>query len=239
MSTEAKRSGDRLTVPYGVEDWTQGGANAAPTVEIGRAQGAPLRLNTMPWQFPTPPDLLRLATTAERLDFLRVHLQSLCGLWDRLPRLFLERYFGAIDATIDANGPELVAALGASAGLFAPRDWSFSALCPLPRAHLPLDGSNAGARVRVDFAFWTGSGLIAVELSGTATMSRARRAAVDVLKDNRVEWIEIAGEALERRDMRALAPLLDRFWRGERLPSSPFRPATLHAIESDPIGRRR
>jgi hypothetical protein len=239
MSIRAKRGENRLTVPYGVEEWTHDGANAAPTVEIDRALASPLRLNTMPWHFPTAPDLLRLAATAERLDFLRANLQSLCGLWDRLQHLFLDRYFGAIAATIDAHEPELTAALGPSAGLFKPCDWSFSALCPLPRAHVPLDASYAGARVRVDFAFWTGSALIAVELSGAATMSRARRTELETLKRSGIEAIEMTGEALERGGARAFAPILDRFWRGERLPSSPFKPATLNAIERDPIGRRR
>ena len=114
-------SEDRLVVPYGVADWTPGKAGAGsapPMVEIDRRRGLPLRLNNMDWKFPTPPDPLGLATTTERLDYLRSHLKSLCGLWDRLPRLFLDLYFGAIEATIEANRSELHAALGPSAGLY-------------------------------------------------------------------------------------------------------------------------
>jgi hypothetical protein len=213
-----------LIVPYGIADWVPSAGNndpaAAPTVEIDRLRARPLRLNNMGWKFPTPPDLLRVASTGERLDFLREHLKSLCGLWDRLPRLFLDHYFRAIEATIEAHKAALVEALGPSGGLFDVRDWSFSAFCPLPQAHLPLahlplSERAAGAGTRVDFAFWTGQALIAVELVGATTHGRARRAGLERLRQSGVAAIEISSQALDGGDMkdieRALGPLLDGF----------------------------
>lgn len=247
---------DRLITPYGVATCPPGRIEDAallpeetasrsptPLAVIDRHRSTPLRLNSGAWAFATPPDLLRLASTEERLDFLRDHLKTLCGLWDKLPRLFLDRYFRAIAATVEVNRETLLMALGASRGLFDYRDWSFSALRPLPRAHLPLlpdtaaNGSEPASSVRVDIAYWTGQGLVAVELVGTTTHDRTRHRGLERLRRSGIEVIEIAVVELEREGERAvaehLAPLLAEFWRGERLPSSPFRPTALQGILSD------
>jgi hypothetical protein len=120
------------------------GAPAAPLViSWGNGLGValepqkPLRLSTVAWDFPERPDLIALTTVSQRLDFLRDHLKSLCGLWDKLPRLFLDVYFREIAECIARNRPALEAAAAAHGGLFRPEDWSYAAFCPLPQARLP------------------------------------------------------------------------------------------------------
>lgn len=205
---------DRLIISYGAA----AADPAAPTIVVDRAGGGPLRLADGPYSFPEPPDLFRLATTQERLDFLREHLESLCGLWDKRARLFLDAYFDHIGIVLDAAAPVLAARAG---GLFAPRDWSFSALRPLPQAHL------AGA-VRVDFAFWTGAGLIAIELLGSATPRRPRQAELTQLREGGVAVIALAMGDLQRDGAgllaRALPAPFHDFWRAAPLPVSPFVP---------------
>ena len=213
-----------LVIPYGIAEPVAG---AAFTVEIDRARAMPLRLNNMRWQFPNPPDPERLAGTDARLAFLEEHLVSLCDLWSRPQQDFVALYFRAICATVEAERVALTAALGAQQALLDARDWSFSAFCPLPRAHLALgDGGTA----RVDFAFWTGTALVAVEIESASTPRRDRRAALASLEASGVGLIAMPRAALAHGDTRPLAPLLEGFWRGEPLPSSPFRPASLARI---------
>ena len=205
---------DRLIISYGAA----AADPAAPAIVIDRAGGRPLRLADGPYPFPEPPDLFRLATTQERLAFLRAHLESLCGLWDKRARLFLDAYFAHIGIVLDAAVPVLAAR---AAGLFAPRDWSFAALRPLPQAHL------AGA-VRVDFAFWTGAALVAVELLGSATQRRQRQAELARLREDGVAIITLATSDLQRDGAEVLACTLPApfhdFWRAVPLPVSPFVP---------------
>jgi hypothetical protein len=193
----------------------------------------PLRLGTMPWSFPERPDLISLAERAERLDFLRDHLKSLCGLWDRLPRLFLDAYFRHIGACVAANRAALAAAAERLGGLVAPEDWSYAALCPLPRARLPAS-DDPGALVPVDFAFWTGEGLYAVDVVGTTTPARSRRDGRVRLRAAGVPVLEIPGLDLQRNGDGVLAKLLpapfSEYWKTERLPSSPFRIGRLDEI---------
>jgi hypothetical protein len=189
----------------------------------------PLRLSTMSWGFPERPELIALATVADRLDFLRDHLKSMCGLWDKLPRLFLDAYFRDIADAIARDRPALEALAAKHGGLFRPVDWSFSALCPLPKARLP-----AAPETPVDFAFWTGEDLYAIEIKASASPSRAQRDSRTRLRDNGVLITEIAGAGLERAatdDMLARLPAaFSDFWKNVPLPSSPFRVGSLAEI---------
>jgi hypothetical protein len=176
----------------------------------------------MAWDFPERPDLIALITVSERLNFLRDHLKSLCGLWDRLPRRFLHGYFAGIAECIAQNRSGLEALAAAHGGLFRPEDWSYVALCPLPQARLPV-----APETTVDFAFWTGEELCAVEIVAAASQSRARREGRERLKEAGIPVVEFPGAELERGQARGLiarlpAPVVD-FWKTVPLPSSPFR----------------
>jgi hypothetical protein len=209
-----------------------GRANAASAGPAARvAAGATLRLSDGPYPFAEPPDLIGAATTAARLDLLHEHLETLGRPWDKLARLFLDAYFAWIAAAITAAEDELRARAAASGGLFAPEHWSFSAPRPLPQAHLP---PGEDAPVRVDFAFWDGARLIAVELDGGGSPRQARRDELARLEAAGVILVRVSGAELQREGERLLATLLpppfQRFWDGVTLPSGPFGPDALDEI---------
>lgn len=179
--------------------------------------GAPLRLSDGPYPFAEPPDLIRLATTAARRDFLREHLRSLCGLWTKPPLQFLDAYFAWIGATL-AAAPAQRALTEAGQGLFEPEDWSFAALRPLPSALLPA----GDATIRADFAFWAGTGFVAIELPGERRA--LRRSELARLAATGTTVIELT--PADFTDAAALGTKLPadfaEFWRSVPLPRNPF-----------------
>jgi hypothetical protein len=187
--------------------------------------GVPLRLSDGPYPFPEPPDLIRIAGTAERLELLREHLQSLCGLWDRPARLFLDAYFRFIDEAIATAATALAALAARGGGLFAPADWSFTALRPLPQAQLLADSA---APVRADFAFWTGDAFVVIELQASANPRRQRQEELARLAAAGIAIIAVPATALQQQGERLLVQLLPppfhEFWRGVTLPTGPFGP---------------
>ncbi|MDE2512846.1 MAG: hypothetical protein KGL22_01975 [Alphaproteobacteria bacterium] len=201
---------EAITVFYGAA--TRDDAQA-----ITLRRGAPLRLSDGLYPFAETPDLIRLAATAARLDFLREHLRSLCGLWAKPPLQFLDAYFAWIGATL-AAAPAQPALTAAGHGLFAPEDWSFAALRPLPSALLPA-GDDA---IRADFAFWTGAGFVAVELPGErraqrrGELARFGAAGVTVLELAPADLADAAALGVK------LPAAFGEFWRGLALPRSPF-----------------
>src|SRR5437763_6710256 len=152
----------------------------------------PLRLSTMAWDFPERPDLIALISIADRLDFLRDHLKSLCGLWDKLPRRFLDGYFRDIRECIATHYLALDALAACHGGLFRPEDWSFSAFSPLPQARL-----SAAPETPVDFAFWTGAEFHAVCITSSASQDRAHREGLAQLRNSGIAVTAIPGTELQ------------------------------------------
>jgi hypothetical protein len=240
---------DLLRIPYGTATClvdrlaaAPGGSAdpAQPAVVVDRRRADPLRLSDGPYPFIEPPDLVRMTGVPERFEFLREHLKSLCGVWDKLSRLFLDAYFAHVLSVIAAHGPQLEAAAAAAGGLFAPTDWCFSAPRPLPQAHLlaPPEGAadprDPAYLVKAEIAFWTGDGLLAVEPVGSATPRRQRRDELARLGRSGVTVIEVPGGELQRDGASLLARLLPTsfaaFWEGVDFPSSPFGPQLLDDI---------
>jgi hypothetical protein len=184
-----------------------------------------LRLWNGPYPFAEAPDLIRVITVADRLDLLRDHLQSLCGLWAGSPRIFLAAYFRWIASALAANRAAVEHL--AAAGLFHAADWSFAAFRPLPAAHLP----GGDGTIRADIAFWTGERLVAIELIGGGTLRAKRQAELAALRAAGVALCEIPVAGLHGGDFgRHLPPEFARFWQGIELPRSPFGgavPATI------------
>jgi hypothetical protein len=221
---------ETMMIPYGRAKLVPD-ARGEPVVAV-RA-GRPLRLSDGPYPFAEPPDLIGLSSRADRLEILREHLQALCGVWDRPAHGFLAAYFGWIGAAIAGGETELAALAQRAGGLFAPADWSFAALRPLPQAHI----SAAGAAVRVDFAFWTGTGLIAIDLQGSASPRRQRQEELALLAAQGVVMVALPGAASQAAGAAVFDRLLPapfhRFWRGVALPSGPFGPQALDEILSE------
>jgi hypothetical protein len=222
---------NRLTIKYGTAERQPNG----PSVTIDPSAGDPLRLNDGPYSFGEIPEGGIGATTPERLAFLRDHLINLCDLWAKRSRQFVDLYFRFIGAQIERDGAAIDERLRRFGGLFARQDYAFSALRPLPRAHLPVTGR---AFVCVDFAFWTGRQIVALDIVGDDARGAAwdqRRRRLDAA---RIRCVEIATAVVAREDPGALDTLLPpefaAFWQAESMPSSPFKASALGELRLGP-----
>lgn len=123
----------------------------------------PLRLNSEP----VPADAMPLATGdhAARVVAAIEWLHGQCGDYAPLRRQFITAYFRFIAAQIEAHRDELARSLAPYDGLFAPEDYLWSALRPLPRGWVPV----ADRYLAADIVFWDGTQAIAVELSARPT----------------------------------------------------------------------
>jgi hypothetical protein len=212
-----------VIVPYGSSDY-------APTIaSVTVEPGQPLQLNNSRYDVDDLPEKVRSGTVAERLAFLRDYHQELCGTYAKRARQFVTLYFRFIDMILAAEQPALEKKAAGFGGLFTWQDYAFSALRPLPQAHLPVGDS----RSRVDFAFWTGKQVVAVDIAGDTRgpgwAERCQRlAAAGVL------ILEAPISLLVKSDPAALRSLLpaelSTFWQNEALPSSPFKAAALGDI---------
>ena len=175
-----------------------------PGVTVG---DAPLRWNTEP----LPADAMAQATGdhAARVAAMRTFLHALCGDYAPLRIRFVDAYLDALAAQIDAHRSELARGLQRFDGLYAPEDWLWSALRPLPRAWLRCDGGM----VRADFAFWDGTQAIAIDLT-------------DGMQVTGIAVCHMPSDVLTGDPLALLALLpagCQSFWQAQILPVSPFR----------------
>ena len=219
----------KLLIPYGTAEWRP--EARGPEIAIETDAHDPLRLNDGPSDFAELPPAAGTGTVAERLAILRDHLTEFCDQWAKRPRQFVGLYFRFIDGVIAADGAAIDAHVAKFAGLFTAEDYAFSALRPLPRAHLPVAGDT---RVRVDFAFWTGERLVAVDIAGDEARGSAWEERARQLEAAGIQRIEIPSAAVAKDDpdvlRAALPPEFAAFWRSEPLPSSPFKAMSLGDI---------
>lgn len=214
-----------LTIPYGTGTKLPGG----PAVTIDTEARDPLRLNDGPYSYEDGTQGPGTGA-AERLDFLRDHLTELCDMWAKRPRQFVALYFRLIAGIMERDRPKIEERSRRLGGLFSDADFGFSALRPLPRAHLN--------DVCVDFIFWTGSTLLAIDITGDDAHGPAWEARRSKLITAGAQPIEIPAATVARDDPALLENLLPRefveFWQGETLPSSPFKASGLDTISTAP-----
>jgi len=207
-----------LTIPYGTGTPLPGG----PAVTIDTSARDPLRLNDGPYSYEDGTQRPG-SSAAERLDFLRDHLIELCDMWAKRPRQFVALYFRFIARIMERDRTAIGEKARKLGGLFTADDFAFSALRPLPRAH--INGT------RVDFAFWTGSTLVAADVTGDDAKGAAWEARRARLAAAGAQILEIPAAIIARDDVAVLEEFLPRefgaFWQDEALPSSPFKAAGL------------
>ena len=173
---------------------------------------AKLRLNSEP----VPADAMPLAVGdhAARVAAAIDWLAALCGDYAPLRRQFIGCYFDFIATHLDAHREELAERVKPYDGLYAPEDFLWSALRPLPRGWIPV----GGALLPADVVFWDGTQAVAIELSARETEKQKALAAAGVFV------LRIEADALSRLGD-ALPDSFRRFWEGQALPASPFRRA--------------
>jgi hypothetical protein len=147
------------------------------------------------------------ARVAAAIDWLT----GLCGDYAPLRRQFIAAYFSYIAIQLDAHRADLVERLNPYDGVYAPDDFLWSALMPLPRGWVP-----AGDRLLpADIVFWDGTQPIAIEISPRTT---ARQSALDA-----AGVLVLRIEPATMNVGPSLPESFQRFWQDQQLPSSPFR----------------
>jgi hypothetical protein len=220
------------TLPYGCSGVPADGAVAH--VAIDPARRKPLRLNDADWRFGEPPDPARLADPAAALDFLRERSRRLCDPWAAHQGRFVDAYFAFVARQVARDAESLQARLAPFGNLYRVADFCFSALRPLPRAHLADDAGW----IAVDFAFWTGGEVVALDIADGRRTQRRRAADHARLGAAGVHVVALPTAALAGDLTAHLPPPLIGFCNGEILPSSPFKAAALGDIvdAESPLG---
>jgi hypothetical protein len=216
---------DALVIPYGCGRMPATLATV-PCATIARAQRRPLRLNHGGYAFAEPPAPARLADSAAKLALLRDHLAGLCDPWAAHQHRFIERYFAFVAWRVAGLAAPLGMLLARFGDLYRVEDFGFSALRPLPRAH--LQRADGAGWIATDFVFWTGEALIALDIADQRRTKRQRAADQAALRDAGAVSIELRPDAIagELADLAALLPApLVNFCDGETLPASPFTAA--------------
>ena len=194
-----------MRIPYGLDRLPRD-----PSLRCVDVDDEALRLNSEP----VPADAMPLAIGdhAARVAAATAWLEGLCGDYAPLRRHFIAAYFCFIAAEMEAHREELTERLKPYNGLFAPEDFLWSALRPLPRGWVPLRDRWLPA----DVVFWDGEYAIAIEL-GTRDTDRQKAllaAGVDVRRIEPGMFGRLCG---------VLPPNFLRFFECQILPSSPFR----------------
>ncbi len=237
-----------LVIPYGTarspSKWMtrsaagDGFAIRIPCVTVAEVPNRALRLDGWlcgPRAAPEPE-----SPGDDQLASLCRALSRHCDQWRRSERRFLECYFDFVARHVESNRDELTGRLEPFAGLFQYRDWVYSALMPLPRAHLHAPESDEPfgpeTLVRVDFAFWTGTAAIAIEIPGRGTRSVVTDRRHERLRRAGARIVELADDMLDptrAAEFEAALPEdLCLFWHDRALPSGPLKPAALD-VEAD------
>lgn len=210
-----------------------GYAIRVPFVTVTEAPNGALRLDgglgkSHAAQEPERPDDDQLASLFRALT-------RHCDPWQRSQHRFLACYFDFVARHVEDHREELTRRLQPFAGLFQYRDWVYSALMPLPRAHVHAPDSGEpfgpGSIVPVDFAFWTGAATIVVEIPGKSTRSSVTDRRHGRLRGSGATIVEMADDVLEPASAAefeaALPEGLRLFWRDIALPAGPLKPAAL------------
>lgn len=209
-------SGQRLNlrIPYGLDRLPRTITLDDPRLRCAVVGDDKLRLNSEP----VPQDAMPLATGdhAARVAAATDWLISLCGDYAPLCRQFIAAYFRFIAAHLNVHRDELSERVRAYDGLYAPEDFLWSALRPLPRGWIPMQDQLLPA----DMVFWDGEQPVAIELSARETdrQKALQRVAVTVC---RIEPSALAGKPLMLGEV--LPVSFQHYWDNQPLPSSPFR----------------
>ena len=175
---------NQLLIPFGGPKWSIERINVVgvsttgtyiesdtPLAYINKAESRALRLrhftSVMPGDWPDIRD------RGAAIEIIRNHFRDKCELGTDYEKKFIDLYFEycadktTVPAYLSGREPK---------DLGAPYDddaWIFEALLPLPQAHLyqenPLEGHFSfvpSRMMKVDFVFWTGKRLVAVEIDG-------------------------------------------------------------------------
>lgn len=228
---------DHLLIPFGRPKWDierikiVGVSTTAtyiesdtPLVYINRSEKKALRLRDFLEVFPG--DFPSLLEQPEALEFIREHLKKTCNLDTDFEKRFLDLYFAHCSSTAEPTKWELQHHNREK--LPPPKndpDWVFDALLPLPQAHLysndPLRENYSfvpDRMVKIDFAFWTGTEILAVEIDGSSHVGSESHVQKDrMLQRVGIPVFHILNAELLKHGQRVithlLPPSVTHYWR--------------------------
>lgn len=233
---------DQLLIPFGGPKWSIESINVVgvsttgtyiqsdtPLAYIDKSRQVALRLRDFTEVIPGNwPDIAEVAPATE---FIQAHLREKCEIATDYERQFLDLYFEFCKKTIEPrfyhkrSGKE-------RKDWPAPYDdeaWIFDALLPLPQAHLyqanPLDDHYTFAPTRmmkVDFVFWTGKRLVAVEIDGGSHLGSEAHVEKDrLLQRAGVQVVHILNSEIRKYGIKVVERLLPDeitlFWKSVEL----------------------
>jgi len=224
---------DHLIIPFGRPKWhindikisavsTDGTyfESITPCVHIDKAKKEPLRLHKFKDCFPN--SFLSIEDSFETLQYMGDFLIEKCELQTNHEKLFLRHYFEHIKNRIEYDN--IMEAYPVSASGSAEQDidkwidWMFWALMPLPQAHLYVRDPFADYHdtkfypermFKVDFAFWTGDRIVAVEIDGSSHIGDTKHVEKDrMLARAGVHVIHILNDEIDKHKDKAVRVLL-------------------------------
>jgi hypothetical protein len=228
---------NQLLIPFGGPKWSIDGigvvgvsttgtyiASNTPLAHINRTERLGLRLRHFPSVVPGDWSE-EIEDSGAAAAVMRDYLRDKCTLATEHERKFIDIYF---DYCIEATTPSSWMLRREPTDRSAPYDdsnWIFDALLPLPQAHLyqsnPLDDKYSfvpSRMMKVDFAFWTGERLVAVEIDGGSHIGSEAHVVKDrLLQRAGVHVIHILNSELTTHGSKIIKRLLPdeitRFWK--------------------------
>jgi hypothetical protein len=224
-----------LLVPFGCPKWdikrisvanvmTTGTTftSETPLAYIDRTAGKPLRLTSVRDVLPQEiPDL----EDDDAFDQMRDILKNNAEIATDFERRFIDLYFKAVRESTVAPSYYSSFKREKLPAPYNTSQWIFGALMPLPQAHLylldPLSKTGGAydpqRMVKVDFAFWTGKRIVAVEIDGGSHIGSEEHVTKDrLLQRAGVTVIHILNQELVEHGADAIAKLLPedvmRYW---------------------------
>ena len=213
-----------------------------PCVHIDKTKDEAIRFEDFPFVFPETEKLPDIDNPIHAFDFACEYIKTDCNLQTPSERLFLDLYAQYCKEVIT---PHHYALKQRKREELSPPwnddDWVFAALIPLPQAHLYLEDplkepsftdepsfTLDQVMVKVDFAFWDGKRIIAVEVDGGSHIGSEKHIRKDrLLSRAGVETIHIHNSELKNHGTKVICRLLPtqitKFWEGIKFCHNPLK----------------
>jgi hypothetical protein len=230
---------DQLLIPFGGPKWSIErisvvGVSATgtyiqsdtPLAYIDRSKARALRLRDFKTVIPGlwEDDMM---DSFDAVDLVQKYLREKCELATDSEKQFLNLYFDYCRSCVTLPFHRKQILDESKIGYPIPYnnvDWIFEAMMPLPQAHLyqsdPMEDTFhfvPNRMMKVDFAFWTGKQLIAVEIDGSSHSGSEAHIRKDrLLQRSGVQVIHILNNELEKYGLKVIRKLLPteitNFW---------------------------
>ena len=239
-----------ILIPYGFAEWDSSKISVSTTnddheilecnsshVLINQKLGVPLRLNNHHYNLRGQISMESINNTNAQFDYLCEHLKLFCGVWEKSQKGFLDCYFDFVSKQVIENRTKLERKLVDFGQLYNYRHWLFSALLPLPQAHintsisLNMSSYNSESMKLVDFCFWNGEQIFAIVLADDGHTSQKVIQRNQSLRDAGVVVIELSKKFLRDANSNILGGKLlpstfRHFWDKELIPSGAVKLST-------------